>query len=41
MIMKSITDIPEKEQIISFCKDKLKNKHPRADYKELLELTII
>ena len=35
------SDIPEKKQIISFCKNHLKNHQPRADYKELLELTII
>jgi hypothetical protein len=35
------TIMPWKEEVLTFCKHKLKECHPRADYRELLELTII
>lgn len=34
-------NLPDKESIVKFCKEQLEKSHSRADYRELLEITII
>ena len=35
------SNIPERNEIVAFCKQELEKRHARKDYAEILELTII